>query len=160
MLSDVPADGMSVEYGKLEDLKQRGTILATGQCIRFFFCFLAGTIQSFLLNGPDTNGDDCPISPDSCWNWGLSVSQYYTLVLVIIAILFVPICLLKEIPKDTIEKSIRKNTLKRLMESQLQSPRSNRQSQRHSNLSATSGNHESRESLIERRKSELSGTKT
>ena len=64
-LADVPADGMSVEYGKLEDVKRRGTILATGQCIRFFFCFLAGTIQSFLLNGPDTNGHSCPISPDS-----------------------------------------------------------------------------------------------
>ncbi len=143
MLSDVPADGMSVEYGKLEDLTRRGSILATGQCIRFFFCFLAGVIQSFLLNGPETNGDECPVSTYSCWSWGFSVNQYYMLILIIIAILFVPICLLKEIPEETIEKIKRRNTLRR-RESHLR--RSNQNI--HSNTDRTP-NSENRNRLIE-----------
>ena len=62
MFSDVPADGYSVELGRLEAPNKRGTILATGQLIRFSFSVIAGMIQAFLLNGPTTNDSGCPIN--------------------------------------------------------------------------------------------------
>ena len=55
MLSDVPADGYTVELGHIEPFQQRGQILATAQRIRFSFCVFAGILQMFLLNGPSTN---------------------------------------------------------------------------------------------------------
>jgi len=55
MLSDVPADGYSVELGQLEPPERRGSILATGQMIRFSFSVLAGLIQALLLNSSLTN---------------------------------------------------------------------------------------------------------
>jgi hypothetical protein len=97
MLSDVPADGYSVELGQLEPPHQRGQILATGQRIRFTFCVLAGVIQMFLLNGPTTNDSGCPISTFQCWSWGLTINQYYGLLFAIIFILTVPVVFLKEI---------------------------------------------------------------
>jgi hypothetical protein len=97
MLSDVPADGYSVELGKLESSEQRGQILATGQRIRFTFCILSGVIQTFLLNGPTTNQSGCPIAFDQCWSWGLTINQYYGLLFGIVFILSIPIVWLKEI---------------------------------------------------------------
>ncbi len=64
---DVPADGYSVELGQLESKEQRGQILATGQRIRYTFCILSGVIQTFLLNGPTTSPNDCPIDFQDCW---------------------------------------------------------------------------------------------
>jgi len=55
VLSDVPADGYSVQLGKLEPPEKRGNILATGQMIRFIFSMLAGLIQALLLNSPATS---------------------------------------------------------------------------------------------------------
>ena len=49
MLSDVPADGYSVELGQLEPPERRG---ATGQMVRFSTSVV---IQALLLNGPATN---------------------------------------------------------------------------------------------------------
>lgn len=96
MLADVPADGYSVELGKLEKPEHRGQILATGQRIRFLSTMAAGFIQAFLVNGPSTNPSTCPISMMNCWSWGLTVRQYYFLIFAIISILFVPILYLKE----------------------------------------------------------------
>ena len=96
MLADVPADGYSVELGKLEKPEHRGQILATGQRIRFVSTMAAGFIQAFLVNGPSTNPSTCPISMMHCWSWGLTVSQYYYLIFVIISVLFIPILYLKE----------------------------------------------------------------
>ena len=67
MLSDVPADGYSVELGQIESLEKRGNILATGQQIRFAFCLVATFIQTFFLNGTSTNAPDCEISFENCW---------------------------------------------------------------------------------------------
>jgi hypothetical protein len=107
MLSDVPADGYCVELGQLESPEHRGQILATGQRVRFFFCVIAGVIQTFLLNGPTTNADGCPTSFDNCWSWGLTINQYYGLLFALIFILSVPIVWLKEldathIPQHTV----------------------------------------------------------
>lgn len=97
MLSDVPADGYSVELGQLEPKEQRGQILATGQRIRFLFCVVAGVIQMFLLNGPSTNDSSCPTSVLQCWSWGLTINQYYGLLFALIFILTIPVLWLKEI---------------------------------------------------------------
>lgn len=97
MLSDVPADGYSVELGQLEPFERRGQILATGQRIRFSFCVLAGIIQMFLLNGPTTNDSDCPVGFFQCWSWGLTINQYYGLLFAIIFVLTIPVFYLKEI---------------------------------------------------------------
>jgi hypothetical protein len=97
MLSDVPADGYSVELGQLESKERRGQILATGQRIRFTFCVIAGIIQTFLLNGPHTNDSDCEISIWQCWSWGLTVNQYYALLFVMVFFLTLPVWWLKEI---------------------------------------------------------------
>lgn len=97
MLSDVPADGYSVELGKLESKEQRGQILATGQRVRFAFCVVAGIIQTFLLNGPSTNDSDCSVSFSECWAWGLTINQYYGLLFAMIFILSIPIFWLKEL---------------------------------------------------------------
>lgn len=107
MFSDVPADGYSVELGKLESAEQRGQILATGQRVRFGFCVVAGVIQTFLLNGPSTNSSDCPTDFQDCWSWGLTINQYYGLLFGLIAILTIPIFWLKEldashIPQHTV----------------------------------------------------------
>eukprot|EP00981_Chlorochromonas_danica_P000234 scaffold55_cov225-Ochromonas_danica.AAC.6 len=98
MLSDVPADGYCVELGRLEPIERRGQILATGQRIRFTFCIVAGVLQTFLLNGPDTNASDCPISFENCWSWGLTANQYYAVLFSIVFILTIPILWLKELP--------------------------------------------------------------
>lgn len=42
ILSDVPADGYSVEIASLEKEDERGQVLATGQRVRFTFCIVAG----------------------------------------------------------------------------------------------------------------------
>jgi MFS family permease len=42
ILSDVPADGYSVEIASLEKEHEKGQILATGQRVRFTFCIVAG----------------------------------------------------------------------------------------------------------------------
>lgn len=97
MLSDVPADGYSVELGQLESKEKRGQILATGQRIRFTFCVIAGGIQTFLLNGPETNDSDCEISFLQCWSWGLTINQYYGLIFSLVFILTLPVLWLKEI---------------------------------------------------------------
>lgn len=97
MLSDVPADGYSVELGKLESHEQRGQILATGQRVRFTFCLIAGFIQTVLLNGPTTNDSDCEISAGQCWSWGLNINQYYGLLFALVFILTFPVWFLKEL---------------------------------------------------------------
>jgi hypothetical protein len=102
MLSDVPADGYSVELGQLEPPEQRGQILATGQRIRFTFCMIAGVIQTFLLNGPGTNASGCDISFENCWSWGLSVNQYYAVLFVIVFFLTIPIFYLKELDNSRV----------------------------------------------------------
>ena len=100
MLSDVPADGYSVELGKLESPETRGTILATGQQIRFTFSVLASVIQAFLLNGTKTNADDCKIGFNGCWGWGLNINGYYWLLFVLTLILVIPVYVLKELPSN------------------------------------------------------------
>ena len=50
ILSDVPADGYSVEIASLEKEHEKGQILATGQRIRFTFCIVAGNILILYLN--------------------------------------------------------------------------------------------------------------
>eukprot|EP01039_Chlorochromonas_danica_P003362 gene3362-3685_t len=102
MLSDVPADGYSVELGQLEPKERRGQILATGQRIRFSFCMVAGFIQTFLLNGPTTNDPGCPINSMNCWSWGLTINQYYGMLLAIVGVLTIPIFFLKEIDNPNI----------------------------------------------------------
>lgn len=102
MLSDVPADGYCVELGQMESLEQRGQILATGQRIRFTFCIVAGVIQTFLLNGPDTNDPNCPTNFENCWAWGFTVNQYYACLFVIVFILTIPIFWLKELDNSRI----------------------------------------------------------
>jgi MFS family permease len=96
--------GYSVELGQMEPLERRGQILATGQRVRFTFCVLAGIIQTFLLNGPATGPSNCISSGgvNGCWSWGLSINQYYGLIFALIAILFLPVCFLKE--PDATEK--------------------------------------------------------
>lgn len=96
MFADVPADGYSVELGQMEPKEQRGTILATGQFIRFSFCIVAGVIQALLLNGPSTTSSDCGISFQECWSWGLTVNQYYGLLFVLTFIICIPIIWMKE----------------------------------------------------------------
>lgn len=111
MLSDVPADGYSVELGQLEPIERRGQILATGQMIRFSFSVLAGVIQAVLLNGPTTNEPGCPVSLETCWSFGLTVNQYYGVLFGIVAILVIPVFWLKEldatnIPRHTVKHFI------------------------------------------------------
>jgi Na+/melibiose symporter-like transporter len=96
MMSDVPADGYSVELGQMEPPESRGQILVTGQRIRFSFCILAGFLQTFFVNGSSTNAPDCPIEFENCWAWGLSINAYYGLLFVLILILTIPIIYLKE----------------------------------------------------------------
>ena len=100
MLSDVPADGYSVELGKLEPDESKGSILATGQMIRFISSVLAAAIQTFLLNGTSTNASDCTIDFNGCWAWGLNVNEYYGLLFAIVLVLTIPIFWLKELETD------------------------------------------------------------
>lgn len=100
MFSDVPADGYSVELGQLEPPETRGTILATGQRIRFSCCVLSGLLQTCLLNGPTTNAPGCNISAFECWSWGLTINHYYGLLFVLISLCYIPIWFLKE-PEPT-----------------------------------------------------------
>lgn len=104
MLSDVPADGYSVELGQLEPKEQRGQILATGQRVRFTFCIVAGFIQTFLLNGPTTNDSGCQISFQDCWKWGLTINQYYALLFVMVFFLTLPIIWLQELDDSHIPR--------------------------------------------------------
>ena len=97
MLSDVPADGYSVELGQLESIEQRGQILATGQRIRFTFSMLAGAIQAFLTNGTSTNAPGCEISFNECWGWGFTISEYYGFMFCITFVLCIPVFFLKEL---------------------------------------------------------------
>lgn len=97
MFSDVPADGYSVELGHMEPLESRGQILATGQRIRFSFSVLAGVLQTFLLNGPATSEDDCDVTFNGCWAWGLTINGYYGLLFAIVFVLTLPVWWLKEI---------------------------------------------------------------
>lgn len=97
MLSDVPADGYSVELGQLESKEERGQILATGQRVRFIFSMVAGVIQTFLLNGPTTNSSDCEISWKECWAWGLNINSYYALIFLVVLVLTIPVFWLKEL---------------------------------------------------------------
>lgn len=46
ILSDVPADGYSVEIASLEKEHEKGQVLATGQRVRFTFCVVAGKYRS------------------------------------------------------------------------------------------------------------------
>ncbi|CAM9659315.1 unnamed protein product [Ectocarpus fasciculatus] len=113
MIADVPADGYCVELGKMEPPETRGQILATGQRIRFTFSIFAGFLQTFLVNGPSTNKEDCEISWSECWSWGLSVGGYYGLLSAFVFILTVPMYFLKEpdaskIPKHTVKEFIAK----------------------------------------------------
>lgn len=96
MFANVPADGYSVELGHLEPIEKRGQILATGQRIRFTFCIFAGVMQTFLVNGPSTSSDDCPIKWNECWSWGLNVNGFYGLLTAFLLILYIPIWYLKE----------------------------------------------------------------
>lgn len=102
MLSDVPADGYSVELGQLEAPESRGQILATGQMIRFSFSILAGVVQTFLLNGPSTNDANCVVGWNSCWSWGLTINQYYGLIFILVFLLFLPTLFLKELDSSHI----------------------------------------------------------
>ena len=80
--------------------------------MRFSFCMISGAMQTFLLNGPTTNGADCPISVTECWSWGLTVNQYYGVLFCLVAILFVPICFLREPSAEKIpQHSVREFTL-------------------------------------------------
>lgn len=96
LLADVPADGYAVELGRMETGEQRGQVVATAQMIRWIFATFAGVIQALLMNGPHTNKDDCTISWNQCWGWGLTVSGFYWFLTVLLIILFVPMCYLKE----------------------------------------------------------------
>lgn len=49
ILSDVPADGYSVEIASLEKEHEKGQVLATGQRIRFTFCIVAGTVFPYII---------------------------------------------------------------------------------------------------------------
>jgi len=97
MVSDVPADGYSVELSQLQSAEKRGQILATGQIVRFSFGILASVVQTFLMNGPTTNAPDCPISWSECWSFGLTVKQYYFLLFLIVLVLYFPIAVMKEV---------------------------------------------------------------
>ena len=102
MFVDVPADGYGVEIGQLESHEQRGQVVVTAQRIRFTFCILTASIQTFLLNGPETSPDDCPINFSNCWSWGLTINEYYGLLLVITFILTIPVYFLKELDGSSI----------------------------------------------------------
>jgi hypothetical protein len=96
MFSDVPADGYSVQLGQMEPPKTRGSILATGQLVRFSLTTFAGLLQTFLLNGKSTSPEG-----SSYWSFGLSMNEYYTLIFVITLILVFPIIFFVELePKD------------------------------------------------------------
>jgi len=102
MLSDVPADGYSVELGQRETGKKRGQILATGQIIRFSFSILAGAIQTFLVNGPTTNDPSCAVGWTECWEFGLTIQQYYSLIFLLVLLLCLPVLILKELDSSHI----------------------------------------------------------
>lgn len=94
--------------GQYEAEDERGMILSTGQRIRFAFSVAGSFIQTFLVNGPQTNAPDCPISFATCWRWGLSPNGYYGLMFALTCILFIPILYMKEpdptdIPLHTIK---------------------------------------------------------
>jgi hypothetical protein len=103
MIADVPSDGFCIELDQKENCERKGQIFATAQRIRFTFTILVGLIQTFLVNGSSTNNPDCDISWDECWKWGLSVNQYYGLIFILVLILFIPMCYLKE-PENNIKK--------------------------------------------------------
>lgn len=96
LIADVPADGFCIELEKTENSLEQGQIFATAQRIRFTFAILIGLIQTFLVNGESTNDPDCEIKWDECWKWGLTVNQYYGIIFVLVLILFIPMCYLKE----------------------------------------------------------------
>jgi len=82
--------------GQYEAEDERGMILSTGQRVRFAFSVAGSFIQTFFVNGPQTNAPDCPIAPASCWSWGLTPGGYYGLMFCLTFILFIPILYMKE----------------------------------------------------------------
>lgn len=102
MLADVPADGYSVELGRIEKEHERGTILSTGQFIRFLATMCAGVIQATLVNGTNTNASDCGVGVLDCWSWGLSVGQYYMLLSAIFVVISIPIFFMREVSSKNI----------------------------------------------------------
>ena len=104
ILADVSADGMSVEIGRYEKENERGTVLVTGQFIKFWFSVGASFLQAFFMNGPDTNPTGCPINASNCWSWGLNLSQFYGFSTALIAVLLTPILFLKEFDPSHVEQ--------------------------------------------------------
>lgn len=98
MLADTAADGLSVEIGRIEPLHEQGQVMATGQRLRYVFTILGSFLQSFLLNGPITNPPDCT----ECWEWGLSPSQYYLTLTLLLAIITLPLIFFHEKPSHTL----------------------------------------------------------
>ena len=105
----MPADGYCVQLGRMEPPKCRGTILATGQIVRFSFSIFARLIQTFFLNGKSTSPEDTQ-DITNYWSFGLSMNGYYALLLFLIVILEFPIIYLEEM-KDTTVKDKSKTTL-------------------------------------------------
>jgi len=49
--ADVAADAMTVEYSKVEPEEHRGTVIATGYQVRFFFVLLMGAFKTLTMSG-------------------------------------------------------------------------------------------------------------
>lgn len=91
----------------MESPQTRGQILATGQFIRFLSSMFSGLIQTLLLNSKKTNANNCPISFNECWSFGLSINGYYGLIFVLIFLLSIPIFKLKELKTQIKIESIK-----------------------------------------------------
>ena len=65
--------------------------------LRFAGATLAGILQTLLLNGPSTNSPKLTYDiPNGTWGWGLTVPQYYGLILAIVGFTAIPILWMKE----------------------------------------------------------------
>eukprot|EP01041_Mallomonas_annulata_P002108 gene2108-4119_t len=97
LVADVPIDGYLVELGRLESPEKRGQIMTTATMIRSTFSIFAALFQLIFVNGLSTNDPHCVVDWEHCWHFGITIQQYYAVMLCMIFILVLPVINLKEL---------------------------------------------------------------
>jgi len=122
MFGDVAGDGMTVELTKLEPEETRGSILTTGQMVRFALSLVVNIIALLFMNGPSwipaahhasTNGTDtaevCGKSdPGLVFSWEISFKWIHGVLFLFELPFFIGMCYFLRDPPRSEETHMRK----------------------------------------------------